>query len=77
MQDAYTVLAEKHRHGESELYKNYLKVLMNDDEAKLVAALPAGEEVLSQELDKSVDEIKSMIQSKRKRIISIKEKSKL
>ncbi|MFC1825556.1 ATP-binding protein [Thermodesulfobacteriota bacterium] len=62
MEDAYTVLAEKHRHGESELYKNYLKVLINNEEVDLVAALPAAEEELAQRLGKSPGEIKIIIQ---------------
>jgi len=62
MSDEYITLASRYAYQGSDRFVKILKILMNEDEVKLVNMLPASPQELSQKLNKPLDVINKMLQ---------------
>ncbi len=61
MTDSYTILGGKFGYANSDRFKNILKLLMNEDEASIVASLPTDIEELAKKRNRPVAEIDQML----------------
>jgi formate hydrogenlyase subunit 6/NADH:ubiquinone oxidoreductase subunit I len=59
--DSYTILASKYGYADSDRFKSILKLLMNEDEADIVASLPADVEELAKKRNRPVAEIDQIL----------------
>ena len=63
MSDDYAILAGLYGYKDSDRFKKILKILINEDEIKLINLMPATIEDLANKTDYSIEKIKSMVEN--------------